>query len=169
MKTLKLALVGILLTVGGFANAGLIYQTGSYTYYQDDSGLEWVYASPCAGIGGCGSDVTLIDDFRFATEIEWTTSFASTAELVTAFQLDNYNSNVCAASYFGSGYSHCDANDVSRGYVWGAPSNIATFSTSTIAETFLVRNELASNDIPEPTTLATLALGLLALRFRKKA
>ncbi|MEP4889340.1 MAG: PEP-CTERM sorting domain-containing protein [Aliiglaciecola sp.] len=169
MKTLKLALLGILLTAAGVANAGLIYQTGSYTYYADDNGLEWVYASPCAGIGGCGNDVTLIDDFRFATEIEWSSSFATTSELMSAFQLDNYNANVCAASYFGSGFSHCDSGDVSLGYVWGAPSSIAAYSTSTYGETFLVRNELASNDIPEPTTLATLALGLLALRLRRKA
>lgn len=173
MKALKLALFATLMVVGGYANAGLIFQAGSYAYYEDDSGLEWVYASPCAGVGGCGSDVTLIDGFRFASELDWTTSFADLSELVAAFDLNSYNSDVCASAYFGSGYSHCDPTNATDGYVWGAPVGIAgsvSLSQSVYAETFLVRGQAAvSNPIPEPATLFTLALGLLAMGLRRKA
>ncbi|MFA3792483.1 PEP-CTERM sorting domain-containing protein [Aliiglaciecola sp. SL4] len=168
MKTLKLALIGMLLTVAGVANASLIYQSGSYTYYEDVNGLEWVYASPCAGVGGCGNDVTLIDDFRFPTELDWNTSFVDLSALITAFEIDLNNTNACASAYFGSGFSHCDFGNVTAGYVWGAPTSIASSPTISFGETFLVRNQ-ARSSIPEPTTLATLALGLLALRLRRKA
>ena len=168
MKSLKLALFGALLAVSGLANAGLIYQPGSYTYYQDDSGLEWVYASPCAGQNGCGNDVNLIDGFRFASATEWSASFIDLNDLIGAFDLNNYNANVCASAFFGSGYSHCDPTNTVSGYVWGAPVGISTSINNSqlgYGETFLVRNQL--NEIPEPTSLAIFGLALVALGLRK--
>jgi len=169
MKSLQLAIISILFSISNLANAGLIEQLDYYTYFEVGNGLEWVYASPCAGVGGCGSDVNLIDGFRFASDIEWTVSFADLSALIGAFELDNYDASVCAAQYFGSGYSHCDVINVEQGRIWGAPVGIATsesYSQSSYGETFLVRGEIG--EIPEPTTVAIFALGLLGLGLRKR-
>lgn len=169
IKIFTTAFAMLLLSISSIANAGLIEQGDSYTYYGDGNGLEWVYASPCAGQNGCGNDVNLIDGFRFASDIDWSASFADLASLISAFELNNYAPSVCASSYFGSGHNHCDSGDVILGYVWGAPLGIAAsanHASHSAAETFLVRGQVDGR-IPEPSTLAIFSLGLLGLASRK--
>lgn len=70
---------------------------------------------------------------------------------------------LCASSYFGSGYSHCDAGDALAGYIWGAPQPIGNSDANNLAsESFLVRGAA----VPEPTTWGLLGLGIAAIAAR---
>ncbi|WP_440875634.1 PEP-CTERM sorting domain-containing protein [Thalassotalea sp. PLHSN55] len=178
LKVVKQLALALTLSISGFistATAGLIFQPDYYTYYEVGNGLEWVYASPCATdinpSGSCSSPLSLIDGFRFASLTEWNASFSSLQDLITAFDTQNGASDalICAAPYFGGTYSYCDEGDVSAGYVSGAPIAWAPQSGSSIAETFLVRGQLSQppRDVPEPSSLAIFALGILAFAARR--
>lgn len=132
--------------------------------YDAGNGLEWVYAGPCAGIQPSCGVVQLHHDFRFATIDEWLSSFGDLAGLIAAFDLNNYDSAICAAPEFNTVHNHCDPGDVISGYVWHAPVGIAAseaHANNSAAETFLVRGR--SVDVPEPGVIAAFALGLFGL------
>ncbi len=162
-----------------FANAALITQDNSYTYFDAGNGLEWVYAAPCAldsnPNGSCNiTPITFIDGFREATENEWFSSFIDLSALVEAFSSDTLSeTEICATSFFGTGRTNCDFGDLRSGFVSGAPVGIAASignSENSAAEAFLVRD--SAGNIPQPVnapaTLLMVGLGLVALRFSKK-
>ncbi len=122
-------------------------------------GYDWVWAAPCSPVepscNASGHGLTMQYGFSLPTVGEWTASFTDTADIYGAFTLGG-RAQLCASSYFDSGYSHCDSSDVQAGYIWGAPVGIANAfggDTNGLSEAFLVRGAAA---VPEPSSLILL-------------
>jgi hypothetical protein len=124
--------------------------------------LQWVYASPCAGAGQSCSGVALSNGFDFATAAQWNASFSSVTALNDAF------ANKCASAYFDTVYDHCDYSDITAGWLWHSPLAFTEYqSNADTSETFLVREAPTSTDVPEPASLALVALGLAGVASRR--
>lgn len=145
--------------------------------------LEWVWASPCAGLQpSCDGDGDLGDvlhhGFDFATPEQWNASFADRPALVSAFL---ESGTLCAATYFSQDWDHCDIGDLRGGYIWHSPlAPTGTERNNGGSETFLVRvgpsefvpigvipmepkPNLEATAVPEPSSLLLLGAGLLGL------
>jgi hypothetical protein len=124
--------------------------------------LQWVYASPCAGAGQTCSGLELSNGFNFATADQWNASFNSVAALNTAFD------NKCASAYFDKIYNHCDYSDITGGWIWHSPLAFSEYqSNASTSETFLVREVPTKTDVPEPASLALVALGVAGMASRR--
>lgn len=154
---LNATLAALTLGLGSSANAmTLLGQSPAPTLIVTVGGFEWVYAGPCAGEAPSCAVTQLHNGFGFATDTDWSASFASIDEVVAAF------TGKCAATYFNTVYDHCDIDDVVSGYIWHSPlAPTNTHRNEPAAETFLVR--VSANPVPEPTSLALLGLGLAGL------
>jgi hypothetical protein len=106
--------------------------------------------------------------FSLPTVAEWNDSFTGTLDLYNAFTLGG-TGQLCASSYFDSGYNHCDPTDLQAGYVWGAPIGIANDfggATDYRSEAFLVRGEAA---VPEPSSFILLfSMGIATVIARRR-
>jgi hypothetical protein len=135
----------------------MLGQTPPPSLIVNAGGLEWVYASPCdsSGDNRCGS-VTLHNDFQFATNEQWTKSFANYNELAAAFKPNG--TVLCAAAYFSNEYNHCDFSNVQQGLIWNSPIAAPGGAYTGYGETFLVRALEA--EVPEPASIVLIGLGL---------
>lgn len=171
MKLVKLAAAAALLVAAGQASAAAqIGQEPPSNLIVQAGGLEWVYASPCAGESPSCSSVQLHHGFGFATDAQWNASFSTINDLLAAF--NPTSGALCASSYFDVNYNHCDIGDVQTGHIWHSPlAPDATHRDNAAAETFLVRAGNV-NDVPEPASLALAGVALLGAavaRRRKQA
>lgn len=151
--------------------------------------LEWVWASPCAGVeDSCdnegpnpspiGPDSDLknrlpLHGFNLPTDTQWTASFADLADLHSAFAPNgNFAPVICGASYFSQDWDTCDPNDLSNGYVWHSPFALdENARNNALSETFVVRQAPV---IPTPLPPSALLfgaglLGLAAWRWKRIA
>ncbi len=146
------------------------------------NGLEWAWAGPCAvNNPSCG-----IADLAFQGPLGWriaTLAESLLAPLATDFVFPGANvplggsdpngaifvfgspggDAACAAPYFSSVHFHCDwGNAPGSGGNNVVPWSFGLAGEGSFWEALLVR------DIPEPGTLALLALGLLGAGFARK-
>ncbi len=133
-------------------------------------GYDWVWAAPCSPVmPSCsGHDLTMQYGFTLPTIGEWTASFTDTADIYNAFTLGG---QLCASTYFDSGYTHCDSSDLQSGYIWGAPvpsiANAFGGDTNLASEAFLVRGEAAA--VPEPSSFILLfSVGVATVIARRR-
>ncbi len=124
------------------------------------NGYQWAWASPCAPSDGCDDGVSLHHGFSVATESDWLRDFSSPEDVYAAF----LGGSMCSSAYFSKTYDHCDGGDAAAGHVWNAPWGNAIAGT---ADTFVLRSAGAA-EVPEPSTYALLATGLLAVGLRRK-
>lgn len=173
MKVFKMLLGSIfmLFAVNGHAASLLGQAPSANQIYTAANGLEWVYAAPCAGESPSCGVVSLHSGFDFATEYQWLDSFGDLNGLIAAFDLNNFDSSICAAPQFSTAHNHCDPSNAIAGYIWGAPVGIASsISASTIAwgETFLVKGNLSPVPVPAAAWLfGSALLGFVGWSRRK--
>jgi len=165
MKFVNTACSALILSAScftGIANAGLITDPLENNIVTVGN-LDWAWASPCDG--GCSQLVENweyangvytdeinaqlgVSTWRYATLIEW--------ESLPSVELFS-DENKCASAWFDIQYSHCDYTHLRVRQPTGINS-----------ETMLVRiNGLAVVDVPEPSTFAIFALGIMGLAARR--
>ncbi len=147
-------------TVGSFAdrsspNVRAPFEAPPADVIVAHGGMEWVWAAPCASVDpSCGAPTPMYG-FMDPTQGQWA-AWASRADLITAFT-DVSGAAICASSYFGSVYSHCDMGDAQIGAIWHAYANgicDPVYCDNPNADTFYVRA------VPEPETYALMLAGL---------
>lgn len=164
--------------------ASLFGQLPSQNVIVTRGNLEWVWASPCAGVepscdnegnrpgNGIVPDGDLADHlpmhgFNIPTNTQWTASFANLSELHSAFAPDgNFAPVVCGASYFSQDWDSCNPNDLSNGFVWNSPLAPDVFHrNNSLSETFVVREAPAGpvSAVPLPPSVILFGAGILSL------
>lgn len=117
------------------------------------NGQDWAWASPCSP-DGCGGYSPI--DMSFQATQGW--RVAEAADLLTGPSAADFGGK-CAASYFSTIYTHCDAGDGAAGYIWNAPGEKGLNSAS---ETWVLRAGV-NGAVPEPATWAMMIFGFGAV------
>jgi hypothetical protein len=171
IKLVSAALLAGAASMSSSASAAtMLLQAPDSSVIVQAGGYEWVYAGPCAGTAPSCGPVVLHHDFAFATDAQWTSSFASIGALLTAFQYNPASgTGLCAASYFNTVYDQCDFRDAAAGYIWNSPlAPTVEQRTNPAGETFLVRALDAPEEVPEPASLALFGLGLAGAALARR-
>jgi len=189
IKMLKAAVAGLILPIGGFANATLI-DNDSYTT-DTESGLDWIDWTAASGVtqtdalaifeSGGWRVANQNDVYELLNNFFDTTLSSSSSTLISTGSLPDFTAKFTQfKGLFGSnngsqvfgriegfGLIGAQSNYVFGGYI---PSYYGSINnTNTREGVALVRNTI---QVPEPATLAIFALGIIGLasrRFKKQA
>ena len=171
--------------------AGFIDAAVPSNAYISFGGSDWAWASPCDGSDPSCGDVTLLS---FQASQGW--RLPTAAEILSApsafdflfaggnvpfngvdpislaqFQATNANydaarsAGACAAPYFSDDHRHCDwsnGQDGGDGFNWWSPAN-----SNLGLETLVIRDQQGPS-IPEPGSMALLALGAAGLGITRR-
>jgi len=162
IKFLKMAFAGLVLGVSSFANAGLIVD------------VEWVVGST-SGYNGSFSGTDIDNDgFITISEVTYADSFlGSTLERSTAssFLYGFGDFDIANVLWINNGATWTHSPTNLKGYVsFDGNYSVANWADSQIS--YRIVNLQNSQLVPEPSTLAILALGLMGLasrRFKKQS
>jgi hypothetical protein len=207
-KFLKTVLVGIVLSVSSFTNAGLISRLGGLAYYDDVADLTWLADANYAKTSGYSFDglMNWVDANSWAAGLNlggndnWrladTLQFDASCVTQTSGSYGSYG-NWCTGSEMGSLFytalgnvtTYLDNkgpfNNIKYHTYWTATqkgsSNTLAFNMgngrtefdnmSLRSYAWAVQSGDVAQKVPEPSTLAILALGLMGLtsrRFKKQ-
>ena len=180
IKMLKAAFAGLVLSVSGFANAGLITQTQTQTIDFEDFSFsfnvnDWVMGSESTLLLEVKSDFSVDASFEYFELIvegislgDWfngnsdsKTSFEDTNTLINTYNFNTADTN----NYLSDNVFAFDVNLSDEVHVqWGSQDGTPPYVMATYT--------YDSVGVPEPTTLAIFALGLIGLasrRFKKQS
>ncbi len=165
MKSLAIAAAAVALACSATAaSAGTLQgQEPDASVIVTRGDLEWVWASPCAGVAPSCGVPELHHGFEFATEEQWLSSFTDLADLIAAFT----SPLRCASTYFSTYGDNCDEGDLEFGAIWDSPFMHPFYLGDPNIETFLVRSA-GYSEVPEPATLALFGLGLVGMAAARR-
>jgi len=180
---LKAALLGLVMTVSGFASAGII-DNGNYTTVD---GLDWTLTLNLTQTEALSDNMgwrtatlyemkTMMSEF-FNHPLIWNIngSAENSDEVVdlATYQISFSELFGITAGTFGSTYAHVEGVGIIGHGGYDAGGLLAGFENprSDYTGVALVRDSTESHDVPEPSTLAIFALGLMGIasrRFKKQ-
>ncbi len=173
-KFLKMAIVGLILTVSGLANAGLIeadFLATNDGFYDTETGLYWVDLNKYTQ-GNISHMRTQIDAFgaTMATTAQITQLFANVDDVATFF---SFAGAIDQSPYLWGFYD--DGNPTGPGgqaFIVNDGRKYIVPNRSSYQGGHEWLSAWAVYDVPEPSTLAIFALGMIGLasrRFKKQS
>jgi hypothetical protein len=169
--TLKVVLA-ILLIISSNVFAGYITSDLTKDTYISHSGYDWTWAAPIntTNYEGLNSENEWVMNVFEDASVHTGWMFIEGAELELLFSqltLADFQINglvIQSVAYWNSEFTHVDIFDfLNKSGVKSADGGVFDYY-----ETFYVRASVASVDVPEPSTLMSFTLGLIALVSKKK-
>jgi len=178
LKMLKMAFAGLLLTVSGLANAALI----SWDLSDPDSGFEATFVYDDDTLNGAANNSDLFSitgdfgDGIFTYLFNSTSSSSPLIYDVTDLSLIRWvgrgaaisSTNASASGTLSYIHSWYDKSN----FILGSYSIVADWNGAAIGDGNLTDLNVQSQTVPEPSTLAIFALGMIGLasrRFKKQS
>lgn len=163
----------------GSANAALVNAPLPVNSYITINGLDWAWAFPLPASSGLDlsfqsafgwrlptlqelANAPLATDFIFAgANVPLDGSDPVSGAFFSATNENLTGAAACATPYFSNSYSHCDWQD-------GNGQTFGPWAGSPDAFSFADQLVVRGTNVPEPTTVAMLGLGLLAFSATRK-
>ena len=162
MKTILLTAataLAVCLTAPAQATINAPVPADSYIHF---GGLDWAWASPCAGFSE--NSCSGIDLSYQATQGWRIPTYAEFAARPTE---DDF-AGTCASAWFDIYYTHCDYGDPAEGYLFDFGYGVTPYGAEGYSDTWLVRE---AGGVPEAATWAMMiaGFGLVGAAARRRS